>query len=490
MPVQVFPSGPPPPPPTPSKSQLNATNASNANRSPSLPRKTNQSFEPPPLGLRPEIKIPPNPMAQLRKVPQPKEKNDYWIEEYKKERSKSPMPGQDEVGATAAPQYATSNGTDGQTQSPQSQHDYNNYSVTKPSVDKVDSPVPSFHQQNNETKNESPKALDQNNNYAFNYPANNYAANNNNNSMNNNFMVNNVNRNSNPNSPQQRINSPFTSSPQPVNLPKPLSPVKLAPQETENFPIYTRSSQRASSEKPQAPQPPVSNLTRQSSLEQAQPPIYTRSQRNNVTAAQPNQNNQQQQQQQTENVPIYVRSFQKQQAPQPPRPAAQDAPKPLSTAQSTFNSDPGRQYYQQQPNRVMSPPENESQQNPLANQQMPPWMTRRANQKDVPEWASNVDNYAANNRTAMPHNNSFQQSNGQNTNNNSYPMNGNNDYTNGAGMKVMFWFFFYFSFINLKKKKCLESGTHCSNSIRSIANKECNITHIHCSAVSKYTITI
>lgn len=439
LPVQVFPSGPPPAPPAPSKAQLNV---SNANRSPSLPRKSNQSFEPPPIGFRPEIKIPPNPMAALRKVPSPKEKNDYWVEEYKKERSKSPMVGQPDSNGQSTQNTSRNNGTECSEQCPESVQDFNNYSVTKPSVDKVDSPVPSnassntfsSSNNNNQTKVDSPLA-DQNNNFIYpaNNSVNNYNYNNNSNTNTNNYP----NRNSNPNSPQQRINSPFTLSPQP-NLPKPLSPMKMPPD--ENVPIYVRSSQRATSEKPQAPQPPMNSLPRQSSLEQAQPPIYQRTHRN-VTATPPvNQINQQNTQ--TENVPIYVRSFQKQQAPQPPKPAEQNAQKPYSTAQQSYNSEPGRQYYQ--PNHVTSPPVNDAQA-PLANQPLPPWMTRRANTKEIPDWANNVNNFASNNRTTMaPNNNSFQQPNST-TNQNDYSMNGNNDYyntntnnnnNNGAGKQV------------------------------------------------------
>lgn len=95
--MQVFPTGgmprggppqPPPPPPPQQQHLLNgnkaATNASDRGKSP-------QKFEPPPFGCRPEIKIPPNPMATLRPVPKPKPKDDFWVEEYRKERSKSPM---------------------------------------------------------------------------------------------------------------------------------------------------------------------------------------------------------------------------------------------------------------------------------------------------------------------------------------------------------------------------------------------------------------
>ncbi|XP_017462766.1 PREDICTED: mediator of RNA polymerase II transcription subunit 15-like, partial [Rhagoletis zephyria] len=48
------------------------------------------------MGFRPEIKIPPNPMAALRKVPPPVEKNTFWKDEYVRERSKSPMVGEND----------------------------------------------------------------------------------------------------------------------------------------------------------------------------------------------------------------------------------------------------------------------------------------------------------------------------------------------------------------------------------------------------------
>lgn len=98
MPFQVFPTPPPPqpqpkanggipPPPPPANLSAPSKPAGNNNRKSPTP----QSFEPPPMGFRPEIKIPTNPMAALKKVPKPQEKNDFWVEEYKKERSKSPM---------------------------------------------------------------------------------------------------------------------------------------------------------------------------------------------------------------------------------------------------------------------------------------------------------------------------------------------------------------------------------------------------------------
>lgn len=82
-PVQVL------PPPMPQAKLRPATER----RSPSVgPKLSPQVFEPPPLGFRPEIKIPPNPMANLRKVETPKPKDDFWVEEYRKEHSKSPNP--------------------------------------------------------------------------------------------------------------------------------------------------------------------------------------------------------------------------------------------------------------------------------------------------------------------------------------------------------------------------------------------------------------
>lgn len=87
MPVQVFPTGPPAPPPPPPKQLIIDANKNGTQRTEKTPVKT---FEPPPIGFRPEIKIPLNPMASLRPAPKPQPKDDFWVEEYKKERSKSP----------------------------------------------------------------------------------------------------------------------------------------------------------------------------------------------------------------------------------------------------------------------------------------------------------------------------------------------------------------------------------------------------------------
>ncbi|XP_073823033.1 uncharacterized protein isoform X3 [Musca autumnalis] len=108
------PAPPPPPPPTSFSNNSNNTTGTttltphmngggvnggrgSAPNSPNMQRKIppappSQRFEPPPLGFRPEIKIPPNPMAALRKVPPPVEKNTFWKEEYVKSRGGSLEP--------------------------------------------------------------------------------------------------------------------------------------------------------------------------------------------------------------------------------------------------------------------------------------------------------------------------------------------------------------------------------------------------------------
>lgn len=284
-----------------------------------------------------------------------------------------------------------------ETQSPDS---FNVQQHNKPVPVKVDSPINTVQQPflpRQTSLKEGDKTLtDQNNNFSSN---------------NNNFHQ---------NSTQQRVYSPFASSPQP-NLPKPLSPIKLNQQE-ENVPIYVRSSQRATSPKPptlqnefgQNQSSPVSSFQRQPSLEQAQKPIYTRSPRNvtaspvkqfnQSTISQPNTNDS------TENYPIYVRSFQKPQAPSAPisRTQTQTPPvstqQPLSTAQP-FVNEPGRKNYQQ-PNRTAS-----------NNTQMPPWM-RRTNSRELPEWANNSEDISRPNASQ-----SNQQTSTFSTNSN-YPTNG------------------------------------------------------------------
>lgn len=85
MPFQVLP--PPPPPPMQQQQQKLSPPQSNGNA-----RKSPQSFEPPPMGYRPEIKIPENPMATLRKVARPQQRDDYWVQEFMQEKARDSLP--------------------------------------------------------------------------------------------------------------------------------------------------------------------------------------------------------------------------------------------------------------------------------------------------------------------------------------------------------------------------------------------------------------
>lgn len=516
MPVAVFPMGPPPPPPTPKHGSNFNTSGSH---SPSMARKSPQppqSFEPPPLGLRPEIKIPPNPMAALKKVPAPKPKEVDWGEEFRKERSrsKSPMP----------PSMIESSNAN-ETQLPEPVREFNVQQTSAPSdtvtVDAA-SPVQSFGSQQTPTIKETNELTqrDQNNNFS------------------------NTNYGGNQCSPslqqqqqhqpqsqqmqqpiqqqqQQRVFSPFATSPQP-NLPKPMSPIKLSQSnQEENVPIYVRSSQRAASEKPASPQvyqqpqiPSNSSFQRQASLDHGSTPIYTRSSRNvaaspvaqyNQTSTfQPNTND-------TENYPIYVRSFQRQQPPASPA-APKSAQQPLSTAQSTFINEPGRQYYN--PNSAGSTASTAQNGN-----QMPPWM-RRTNSKEIPEWANNVDDYSrsapsnntstfgndynratpsqhVNNTSTFGSPSNYQstatathQYNNNNANNSTIQYNNTTSFNGGGAAPMVEFiplcmrhtmcalkFFFMFSFI---------LGTQCPSATRSCTS----IAWIQCSTISKHTVTI
>lgn len=347
-------------------------------------------------------------MAALKKVPTPKPKDDFWVEEYRKERSKSPMVDVNTFKSNE--QSSTMNGNN-EHHLPEPVQNINKNQVES----KIESPV-KFDAVANLRRQMSQKENENNNSSAD--------------------QNNNVYTNATPTSPQQRIYSPFSSSPLP-SLPKPLSPVKL--NQDENVPIYVRSFQRNASPAPQVPdgnrsaqpsqvrQSPAPFLQKQPSLEQqqqpyaSQTPVYTRPSRNTaaspVVHSQPNLPDPQ-----AENVPIYVRSFQKQPA----------QPSPLSTAHQTYNSEPGRQYYQ--PNHVTSPPvqqqpqqQQQSNQSPLANQQMPPWM-RRANSKEVPEWATNHESENVNGTRAQ--NNQYEQSMPSSVNTSSEPT------QNYAGPKV------------------------------------------------------
>ena len=93
MPFQVFPTGPA----VKNNQQLSAPKT-NGNS-----RKSPQSFDPPPMGCRPEIKIPENPMAMLRSVPKPRPKSDFWIDEYVQEKSSDPAEEEERQQIASSP---------------------------------------------------------------------------------------------------------------------------------------------------------------------------------------------------------------------------------------------------------------------------------------------------------------------------------------------------------------------------------------------------
>lgn len=221
LPVQVFPTGPPPPPPVPTKSHL-------APQPPAAPRpspvRSPQNFEPPPMGCRPEIKIPANPMAALRKVPKPEPKNDFWIEEYRTERSKSPMVGN---GNTSREQSTAPSG---------------------PEEANIPEPVRQYNDNKSGDTTDGSKGYTENRkSNPIQLPADSWNgsySNENQNSFSPSLMNGNADSvNSKPIlSQQDRINSPFTtSSSTPPNLPKPLSPIKSAQEPDTQY--YVRQIQ-------------------------------------------------------------------------------------------------------------------------------------------------------------------------------------------------------------------------------------------------------
>lgn len=115
QPPPAAPAPPPPPPssyntqPTHNQGSIVAGTAANTNRA--LPA---QRFEPPPIGFRPQIKIPSNPIAGLRKITPPVEKNSFWKDEYVKDRSKSPMIEQQDRYAETNTSDNSNNTVDGE----------------------------------------------------------------------------------------------------------------------------------------------------------------------------------------------------------------------------------------------------------------------------------------------------------------------------------------------------------------------------------------
>ena len=89
MPFQVFPTGPAVK--NNHQQQLSAPQTNGNNR------KSPQAFEPPPMGCRPEIKIPANPMTLLKSAPRPQPKGDYWVQEYVQDKARDSIPSEEEI---------------------------------------------------------------------------------------------------------------------------------------------------------------------------------------------------------------------------------------------------------------------------------------------------------------------------------------------------------------------------------------------------------
>ncbi|XP_037912702.1 uncharacterized protein LOC119652564 isoform X3 [Hermetia illucens] len=405
VPVQVFPTGPPPPPPAPAKSnsssnappppppmsQLTAqSNGRDARKSP-----TPQNFEPPPLGCRPEIKIPPNPMASLRKVPKVEPKNDFWIEEYRKERSKSPLPGEgnqqeESANQQVRPEIAPSvsspptkpakNEEDEsdphkdpnriafqqqrQQYQPPQQHQPapqpQQYQAPPQSQQYQPSPQPQF--QSYRPNQPSPQQQSQEPSYPPHMDPNRIAFQQQRQQQPSEMAP--VRTPAGPYQQQQRqqpstttpvsprVDSPFRSQDHP-SLQRPLSPIKTqsSPQQTPQSPYYVRQSQ-------QQPQSPYQQQPQSPYQQQQQP-------RQNVTSPPP-------QQKPTQVGTLYI-------APVPPENLATGS--------------------EQQP-RSAGP------------EQRPSWLSQRPNMKENPEWVREVNSPPAANRTQTPPINANQQSSG------------------------------------------------------------------------------
>lgn len=273
-------------------------NPARSDRSPSPGRKSPQIFEPPPLGCRPEIKIPPNPMAALRKVQTPKAKDDFWKDEYIRERSKSPLPGTE---AAPAVQQSPS-----QTNQPIANDNsrYNPPQFGAPQQNSAPAPLRNTFNRQPSLKNDFEQPHPQPSTpvrTTFNrQPSlkNDFAAQpspapaqprnpfNRQPSWKNEFEANNNTSNA--------YNSPRTTAP-------PVQPPWLQPKPEENVPTYVRSAQRARSPAPAQAQP-------QARPNQESYPVYQRSGQRNV-AAQPPVNSYEPPKpvQQQDSTPFYAR---------------------------------------------------------------------------------------------------------------------------------------------------------------------------------------
>lgn len=132
MPFQVLPPPPPPPPMKMEQTQkLSPPQTNGARKSP-------QSFEPPPMAYRPEIKIPENPMAILRKVGKPQPKDTFWVEEFINDKTRTSPPKQQQQQPMMSPPIYQQ-----PIMSPQIQQQ-REYNATPPITPKPSTPVQQF----------------------------------------------------------------------------------------------------------------------------------------------------------------------------------------------------------------------------------------------------------------------------------------------------------------------------------------------------------
>lgn len=154
MPFQVLPPPPPPPPMKMEQSQKLSPPQTNGNAA----RKSPQAFEPPPMGCRPEIKIPENPMAILRKVGKPQPKDSFWVEEFIKDQTRNSPPQQSQPVMSSPIQqqreYVPSPPIQREyVQSPPIQREY----VPSPPIQKPSTPVQQFLPQRRSPTPERPE---------------------------------------------------------------------------------------------------------------------------------------------------------------------------------------------------------------------------------------------------------------------------------------------------------------------------------------------
>lgn len=337
-------------------------------------------------------------MAALRKVAQPKPKDDFWVEEYRRERSKSPMPGTEATAAAGSGDSAMLINNNSQ----------QNEKKSEESVPQLPEPVRELNAQKAPTENKFESTLANqspigNNGMPSYTPFIRQPSSKSEHDQNNNVIS--APNNANQQSPQQnRINSPFTtSSPMPSSLQKPLTPIRLTAESDDNVPIYQRSTQRKTSPSPTPYSQPTSNNfgfnsqpaqgaynfnNHQSNQDNF--PIYMRQNQRaqSVMPAAPShappiqKQNSFDQQKTLQNIPIYSRPTNNVTSPPPPQQNAApwrtqqlqsnvvDAPnynRPYQTTNAQqFRNEPGRQYgvmplSQTTPQRVMSPSLNQSQ---------------------------------------------------------------------------------------------------------------------------------